>query len=297
LKEKSILKKIKSLKRIVKKFKPDVIHSFGDPAGFYGLIVARTYSILIITSFRSFAKYKGWHRQILRIVLLLFSEIITFNSYALYNKYCKFRIIKRKSYLLPNLSNYVLTDNFKNKDIIETDIIYIGRNHKTKGISFLRKIILQLDRELKFSKKKISVTIIGSGLDEKFKKVVNCVTNISISFIGKVSDVTPWLNNAKLIILTSKQESIPNVIIEALKSNVPIVSTDCGDCNKLIENGINGFLVKKRSVKEFTQHILNILDNDSFVKSCKMRSHGILENYLYSYNKYADILFSYNIIN
>jgi glycosyltransferase involved in cell wall biosynthesis len=43
--------------------------------------------------------------------------------------------------------------------------------------------------------------------------------------------------------MASKMESLPMVIIEALRYGLPIISTNVGGINELVKNNFNGFLI------------------------------------------------------
>lgn len=70
------------------------------------------------------------------------------------------------------------------------------------------------------------------------------ITN-SVFFKGFSTNMIENYKEAKMLIMTSDYEGMPNVMLEALASSVPVVSTDCpcGGPKMIIKNGINGFLV------------------------------------------------------
>jgi glycosyltransferase involved in cell wall biosynthesis len=48
-----------------------------------------------------------------------------------------------------------------------------------------------------------------------------------VKFVGHVPDISPWLARADAFLLTSNYEGYPSVLVEAIGSGVPVVSTDC----------------------------------------------------------------------
>jgi len=62
-------------------------------------------------------------------------------------------------------------------------------------------------------------------------------------FFGETNDVSGFLKDKYLFILSSSYEGYPNVIMEAMACGKAIVSTDCGDVKYLVEDRVNGFIV------------------------------------------------------
>lgn len=64
--------------------------------------------------------------------------------------------------------------------------------------------------------------------------------------MGKLQMFWKKMSDSKMYVLSSDFEGIPNSLLEAMSIGMPVVSTDCspGGARLLIENGVNGLLVK-----------------------------------------------------
>jgi glycosyltransferase involved in cell wall biosynthesis len=65
----------------------------------------------------------------------------------------------------------------------------------------------------------------------------------SVSFLGFRDDVPELLAAADALIMGSRYEGMPNAVMEALASELPVVGTNVGAMPELIEEGVNGYLV------------------------------------------------------
>ncbi len=64
----------------------------------------------------------------------------------------------------------------------------------------------------------------------------------NVRLLGPRSDVPVLLSASDLHVSASHTESLPNNLLEAMCSELPIVATRVGGCGELVEDGINGFL-------------------------------------------------------
>lgn len=90
----------------------------------------------------------------------------------------------------------------------------------------------------------------------------------SVDFMGFSTDMTSVYRDAKMLVMSSDYEGMPNVVLEALASSVPVVSTDCpcGGPRMIIKNGVNGYLVPVGNVQKFAGKIIDLLiDNDKLL--------------------------------
>jgi len=81
----------------------------------------------------------------------------------------------------------------------------------------------------------------------------------NVSFVGYQDDIENWLRKSKVFVLTSDSEGLSLSMMEAMMCGLPVVASDVGDLGDLIENGVNGYLVQRRSPDLFADRIIELL--------------------------------------
>lgn len=78
-----------------------------------------------------------------------------------------------------------------------------------------------------------------------------------VRFHGNVTDVVEQIKNAAVFVMPSYYEGMPNALIEAMSVGMPCIATDCpcGGPHELIDNNVNGILVKVDNVEEMERAI------------------------------------------
>ena len=88
-------------------------------------------------------------------------------------------------------------------------------------------------------------------------------------------------SSADILLLPSYNEGLPYVIIEALASGLPIISTDVGGIPEVIENGQNGYIIKSGDVNALRRHIIELL------KDYNLRKKISISNWEKARNDYS----------
>ena len=232
----------KNLKKVVDKFKPDVIHAHDFRASLVASRFGKKYRVI------SHIHQDSPRVRSLTLASLLyrhasknFSSIIWASGAALDNFYYK-NLIKNKSVVLPNVvdQKYIQLKAKEYKVDDEYDVIFLGRLVALKNPARAIEII----RLVKEKKNDIKMAMVGDG--EKRKEIESLIEKYglekNVKLFGYLENPYPVLNNSKLLLMTSEREGLPMVILEAQALGKPVVSTKIGGFEKLIVNDGNGYL-------------------------------------------------------
>lgn len=124
----------------------------------------------------------------------------------------------------------------------EIRLLFVSRLIERKGLQF---ILPELGRVNEQTGKKVTLTIVGDGpYRPELERIVaeNHLTDL-VEFAGQKnkSELPPYYQTADIFILPSKKEGMPNVVLEAMASGLPIVMTPCEGSEELIRG--NGYAV------------------------------------------------------
>ena len=101
--------------------------------------------------------------------------------------------------------------------------------------------------------------ILGEG-DQK-KNLLNYINKNNLNNIVKINKRTnnpyPFIRKSHILLLSSKFEGLPNVLLEAIALNKFIISSNCPTGpREILDNGKGGLLFKIENHKELSEKIL-----------------------------------------
>ncbi|HIM76343.1 MAG TPA: glycosyltransferase [Campylobacterales bacterium] len=143
-------------------------------------------------------------------------------------------------------------------------IINIGRLEDVKNVSLLIDAYAYARENLGFD---YDLVIIGGG--NEFEMLQNKTQELDIEkfvhFKGILPNPYPWLKQAELFAFTSKNEGLPNVLLESLACQTNIVSTRGRGGTLDIMSGDLEENLTAFDVKEFAEKMLDILDSKQHI--------------------------------
>ena len=132
-------------------------------------------------------------------------------------------------------------------------VLYVGRNARVKNIPRLLEVVRLLLR----SSSDLRIVLAGDGLGPELVAGTPLAAEARLSCLGPRDDVPSLLCDATVLVLTSDNEGMPNVVLEALVSGLPVVATDVGDLARMVPPGC-GWLVP-REAPALTSAILRVI--------------------------------------
>lgn len=165
--------------------------------------------------------------------------------------------------------------DFFDKDFF--NLISIGRLDEGKNHQLLIRSVEKL------KSKKVRLYIFGDGeLRYELQKLIENLGLENIVFLmGFDSNPYQYLKAADLFVFASNHEGFPNVLLEAMTCNLPIVSTNCpSGPNEILEAEIEydygeklftkyGVLVPRNTEKEMIKAIVYMMENAVYYRNCK----------------------------
>ena len=118
----------------------------------------------------------------------------------------------------------------------------------------------------------IHLVLLGDGERISILKALAKQNNIveKVHFLGFQENPYKYLKNAKFFVLSSLNEGLPNVILEALACETPVVSFDClSGPSEMISDKQNGLLVENQNVQKLTEAINLFVEDDKLYTICK----------------------------
>ena len=286
------LKAAFSIYKILKKEKPDVVHTHSSKAGILGRICGWLAGVpVIIHTIHgfSFNDTQNFFRKNLFILLEKFCALLSthliFISKENMDKGIKNKIGRQNKYkyirLGIDINNF---KNFKNPclrqelNLTDNDLIVttIGPFKPQKNLpDFIR-----LAHKISCDHKNFKFIIVGDGiLRPNFEKLINDLQiQKNIFLLGWRRDIANILHSSDFFVMTSLWEGLPISTIEAMACGlVPVVNSVDGQ-KEIVKDGINGYLISPYDIDEICVKILYLLNNPEVKSKMEIEAKNTIDN-------------------
>tara|TARA_B100001741_G_C16539953_1_gene593823 strand:+ start:240 stop:1385 length:1146 start_codon:yes stop_codon:yes gene_type:complete len=202
------------------------------------------------------------------------SEAALLSSLTYYkNKLLTSHIIPTGININPFLIKYDI-GSLRSKYNFKKDIILIGSTGRIvwqKGYDQLINIL----EKYTFDTFKFHILIAGDGSlrEQMIKKVEEKKLDQHISFIGNIQNVPEFLSMLDIYIQPSITEGYPLSVLEAMAAKLPIITSNAGGLDKMIDHDINGWKYEARNIDELFE-ILKLAMNSSKKKLFNLSSNA-----------------------
>ena len=282
---------VRKLRRIIKSYQPDIIHSWDITASMYMTVAKAFLNKILINGFIANApeQVSRTDKRYIRVKLLTpFCQSIVANSQAGLKAY---RIPASKALCIYNGIDLNRFTSLKPVGELKEEII--GR---VGNDSFIAAMVATFDKRKDYAtsvraatslcqeNEKIIVLLIGDGPDwaSLRAQVPPNLLNTQIFFLGKRSDIESLLRlcDAGLLMTNADVhgEGISNSIIEYMVSRIPVIATRGGGTNEIVKDGINGFLIDPKNEQQLIDAVKKLIDNPGLAKTMGKNGYQLVQD-------------------
>ncbi len=301
------IKDIKSLwntYKLLKKEKPQIVHTHTPKAGIVGMLAARMAGVphrLHTVAGLPLMEVKGVKRQVLDFVEKLTYASATkiypnskgLSDYIIQHKYTdkyKLKVIGNGS------SNGIDTSFFsplqvsedqkmllkKELKIEDSDFVFVfvGRLVGDKGINELIKAFSAFNKKENLQHSKLLlVGPLEQDLDPLSPDTLKEIeTNRDIISVGFQKDVRPYFAISDALVFPSYREGFPNVVMQAGAMELPSIVSDINGCNEIIIENQNGVIIPVKDSERLQKEMEKMISDRDYYEALKKNARPMIED-------------------
>lgn len=278
---------IQSVKALIAKIQPDLVVVCDGLKGFFIPIFIQTEIPILFESHGSIFNTESKPR-----LSMFYNLGIKFKKYAA-SKFDKFIVLSEDSQSEWQVSNRVVIpnpnwlSNVTVSDLSNKKVLVVARHSYEKGIDRLLEVwnlVAQKHPDW-------ILEVYGSFEDNYYQKQAQQLGLTSIHFYQPVSNIEEQYSQSSMLLMTSRYEGFPMVLIEAMTFGLPCVAFDC-PCGPraIIENNETGFLIEDHNIQSYADKVIQLIEDRELAlkmsaNAVKLASQYDLETIMTTWNE------------
>ena len=264
---KNFLTKISRLYRLLKQYNVSVLFCYQPSSNIAGAIAGSMSGVMrIYGGIRGSSLKKNRLKMILQ--KFFFNRICTkvvSNSYRAKQAYVSYGVSSDKIHVIHNAIK-TEQEYFQRKPVHTIRILSAGRVIAEKdyltALKAIKKVKDSIDFNIPFN-----YTIVRGGRDVRGGRVAKHLRAFIIKndmedyvdLVNHVEDINNFYRQSDVFLITSANEGMPNVVMEAMSWSLPVVATDAGDLSYLVMNEQNGYVCPVGGYREIAESLIKLL--------------------------------------
>lgn len=291
--EGGLLSRARQFGKFVKQHQIDYIFSFLPGDTMFGGIVGKLYRVKnVYGGIRNaqIAKYKVFFLRMLSNFLL--TGIIS-NSHKGKGVFSRIGFRADRILVIPNALE-VQEESVKRPPKEQITIITVARFVPQKDFLTALKSIAALKEHLA-EHLKIKYHIVGYG--EQEEAIRNWVQSLGLDDLVEIiinpENIRACYRSADVYLCSSIFEGVSNTILEAMEHSLPVVATDVGDNQYLVQDGYNGFIAPSGDSDALSKHLHKLVqDHDMRIQFGLNSYEKLIDEYSFKsfQQNYIDII-------
>lgn len=267
----------KQVKKAVKEYNPDIIHTNLD-CFLYLFPVYRKEQLKLHTIHTLADKENVGMQKITRFIAYKIFKVTPVGISETVSKSIQ-DVHNIKADEIPIVYNAVDCKRYdlpKQKDG-NMNLVSVGTIYYVKNYSFLVECFSEICKKTD----NVHLTILGDGVlrSELENQISSLGLNEKVTITGVVGDVENYLAKADIYVASSVFEGLPISMLEAMSAGLPIISTNVGGVSDIVKNGENGILVESGDKDGYIAALSELISNEEERMKMSERSKELSVNY------------------
>ncbi len=266
----------------IKKERPDILHTHTSKAGFLGRLAGFITHVPFVVHtphghifYGYFSKWKTLFYILLEKIASVFSDRIVTLTPLERDDYIRLKIANKdkirtihcginvKQYMNKSLQNFNIRDEFNIKKTSPL-IGWVGRFEPVKGCFNFLEACAMLAKD--FPDARFLMAGDGSMREDIELYVKNGILKGRLFLAGYRGDVVSIMKGIDVFVLSSVNEGLGMVIVEAMAAGKPVVATDVGGVSEVVIDNVTGILVPPNRPEALAQAVKNILSDKGLAR-------------------------------
>jgi len=266
------------LRKIIKTQKPDLVNTHTSKAGVLARLATKSVNrrTPVVHTFHGhliygyFARYKSFVFTLIEKIMSRFTNVAVAVTAETKKSLTKLGIGR-------NLPWRVIQIGIPAKVVTQTTaveqtfkLLWIGRFTPIKDPSLAVKVIKNLSNA---GQERFKLTMVGEG--ELYEEVKQEAKNLPIEFTGWMTNPFETISAFDLLLITSKNEGLPLVMLEAANFAKPTLSKNVGGISEFITDNQTGYLVDG-GADDIAQRIVELSNNKGSLLQTGINANKLL---------------------
>lgn len=244
--------------QLIKKVKPDMVHTAAAEANFHGIIAAKLAGVkTIIGEEVGIPNHSPIAQKVFRWVYRLADQVIGVSQSVKNHLVNTGEISESKGKVIYNPVS--IPTPFPKKESSHFEIVYVGRLEIVKNVETLITAFAHSNNA------HAHLTIVGDGRERHHLEALTSKLQMAskITFAGFTSEPSKYLSNADLFVLPSFSEGFGIAAAEAMFLKIPVLCSRVGGIPEFVKDGENGWLFDPKNSTELTEKLNQIIAMDA----------------------------------